>query len=98
MVCGQQAVHSAGHPKLFYHLYWVLLRDHHPLARRSQASWQLAQVRLKLRWEEEALASGETPPESRLLGMVEELIFEVNNGGPILECLFEDMESGRVEL
>ena len=55
-------------------------------------------MRLKLRWEEEALASGETPPESCLLGIVEELIFEVDDGAPILECLFEDVKSGQVEL
>ena len=51
-------------------------------------------MRLKLRQEEEALAPGETPPESYLLGMVEDLHFEVNDGGPIMECLFEDLESG----
>ena len=56
--------------------------------------WQLAQVRLKLRWEEEVLASGETPPESSFSRTVEELLFKVDDGGPILEYLFKDMESG----
>ena len=51
-------------------------------------------MRLELRWEEEALASRETPPESRLLGMVEDLLGGVDDGGPILECSFEDIESG----
>ena len=55
-------------------------------------------MRLELRQEEKALASGEMPPESHLLGMVEDLLFKVNDGGPIMECLFEDLESGRVEL
>ena len=55
-------------------------------------------MRLKLRQEEEALASRETPPESCLLGMVEDLLFKVDGGGPIMECLFEDIESGQVEL
>ena len=55
-------------------------------------------MRLELRQEEEALASGETPPESRLLGMVEDLLFNVNDGSPIMECSFEDLESGRIEL
>ena len=60
--------------------------------------WQLAQVRLKLRQEEEALASRKTPPESRLLGMVEEFVFNLDNGGPIMMCSYEDVESGLVEL
>ena len=64
----------------------------------SQALWQLAQVRLELRWEEEALASGETLPESHLLGMVEELVFDIDNGGPIMMCSYEDVESGLIEL
>ena len=55
-------------------------------------------MRLKLRQEEEALASRETPPESSLSRRVEGLLFKVDNGGPILECLFKDMELGRVEL
>ena len=55
-------------------------------------------MRLELRQEEEALASRETPPESNLLRLVEELVFEVDNGGPIMTCLYEDVESGIVEL
>ena len=31
-VHSQQVVHSAGHPKLFYRLYWVLLHDRQLLA------------------------------------------------------------------
>ena len=46
--------------------------------------WQLAQVRVKLRWEEEVLASGKMPPESSLLEMVRELISEGEDGGPIM--------------
>ena len=55
-------------------------------------------MRLELRQEEEALASRETPAESGLLRMVGELLFDVNNGGPIMECSFKDVESGQVEL
>ena len=60
--------------------------------------WQLVQVRLKLRWEEEALASGETPPESNLLRMVEELVFDIDDRGPIMMCSYKDVELGLVEL
>ena len=49
-------------------------------------------MRLKLRQEEEVLASREMPPESHLLGMVEDLLGEVDNRGPILECSFKDIE------
>ena len=55
-------------------------------------------MRVELRWEEEVLASGETPLESLLLGMVEDLLSEVDDGGLILECSFEDIELGRVTL
>ena len=55
-------------------------------------------MRIKLRQEEEILASGKTPPESSLSRMVEELLFDVDDGGPIMECSFEDVESGCVEL
>ena len=55
-------------------------------------------MRLKLRQEEEALASRETPPKSCLLGMVEEFVFNLDNGGPIMTCSYEDVESGLVEL
>ena len=51
-------------------------------------------MRLKLRWEEEVLASGETPQESHLLGIVEDLLSEVDDGGLILECSFEDIKLG----
>ena len=55
-------------------------------------------MRLKLRWEEEALASGKTPPESRLLRMVEELVFDIDDRGPIMMCSYKDVELGLVEL
>ena len=32
VVRGQQAVRSAGRPKVFFHPYWSLLHDSHPLA------------------------------------------------------------------
>ena len=51
-------------------------------------------MRLELRQEEEALASGETPLESSLLEMVRELISKGEEGGPIMT----QEESGRIEL
>ena len=56
--------------------------------------WQLAQVRVELRWEEEVLASGETPPESSLLEMVRELVSKGEDRGPILT----QEEVDRIEL
>ena len=41
-------------------------------------------MRVKLRQEEEVLASGETPPKSSLLEMVRELISKGKDGGPIM--------------
>ena len=55
-------------------------------------------MNFELKWEEEALASGETPPESHLLDAVRDLIDGEDNGGPIFECSWEDIESGRVTL
>ena len=55
-------------------------------------------MNLDLRQEEEALASRETPPEINLLRMVEELVFKVDDRSPIMTCLFEELESGLVEL
>ena len=55
-------------------------------------------MRFELRQEEEALAPGETPPESSLLRMVEELVFELDDGGPIITYSYEDLELGLVEL
>ena len=55
-------------------------------------------MRFELRQEEEALASRETVPESSLLRMVEELVFELDKRGPIMMCLYEDLGSGLVEL
>ena len=51
-------------------------------------------MRLKLRQEEEVLASGEIPPESSLLEMVRELISEGEDRGPIM--IQEDL--GQIEL
>ena len=62
------------------------------------SSWQLAQVNFELKWEEEALASGETPPESHLLDVVRDLIEEEDDGGPIFECSWDNIESGRITL
>ena len=41
-------------------------------------------MRVELRWEEEVLASRETPQESSLLETVRELISEGGEGDPIL--------------
>ena len=51
-------------------------------------------MRVELRREEEVLASGEMSLESCLLGMVEDLLSEVDDGGLILECSFKDIKSG----
>ena len=51
-------------------------------------------MRLKLRQEEEVLASGEMPLESSLLEMVRELISEGEDGGPIIM----QEELGHIEL
>ena len=50
----------------------------------SLTLWQLAQVRIELRWEEEVLVSGGMSPESSLLEMVRDLISKGEDGGPIL--------------
>ena len=55
-------------------------------------------MRFELRRGEEALASRETPPEGCLLGMVRDLIGEVDDGGPIFECSWDDIELGCVTL
>ena len=55
-------------------------------------------MNFKLKWEEEALASEETPPESHLLDAVRDLVKGEDNGGPIFECSWDDIESGRVTL
>ena len=55
-------------------------------------------MNFELKQEEEALASGEAPPESHLLDAVRDLIKGEDNGGPILECSWDDVESGRVTL
>ena len=50
----------------------------------------------ELKREEEALASGETPPESHLLDAVRTLIEEEDDGGPIFECSWDEIASGSV--
>ena len=52
-------------------------------------------MNLKLKREEEALASGETPPESHLLDAVRDLV-EEDDGGPIFECSWDEIASGKV--
>ena len=52
-------------------------------------------MNFELKREEEALASGETPPESHLLDTVRDLVKE-DDGGPIFECSWDDVASGRV--
>ena len=55
-------------------------------------------MNFKLKREEEALASRETPPKSHLLDAVRDLIEGEDNGGLIFECLWDDIELGRVTL
>ena len=55
-------------------------------------------MNLELKREEEALASGETPPESHLLDAVRDLVEGEDDGGPIIKCSWDDIESGRVTL
>ena len=55
-------------------------------------------MNFELKREEEALASGETPAESHLLDVVRDLVKGEDDGGPIFECTWEDIESGRVTL
>ena len=55
-------------------------------------------VNFELKREEEALASGETPPESHLLDAVRNLVEGEDDGGPIFECSWDDIESGCVTL
>ena len=53
-------------------------------------------MNFELKWEEEALASGETPPKSHLLEAVRDLIEGEDDGGPIFECSWNEIASGRV--
>ena len=53
-------------------------------------------MNFELRREEEALASGEIPPESHLLDAVRGLVEGENDGGPIFECSWDEIASGRV--
>ena len=55
-------------------------------------------MNFKLKREEEALASRETPPESHLLDAVRDLVEGEDDGGLILECSWDDIESGRITL
>ena len=52
-------------------------------------------MNFELKREEEALASGETP-ESHLLDAVRDLIKGEDDGGPIFECSWDEIASGRV--
>ena len=51
-------------------------------------------ARSKLRQEKEALAPGETPPESYLLDVVRDLVEGEDDGGPIFECSWDEIASG----
>ena len=53
-------------------------------------------MNFELKWEEEVLASGETPPESHLLDAVRDLVEGEDDGGPIFECTWDEIASGRV--
>ena len=53
-------------------------------------------MNFELKREEEALASGETPPESHLLDVVRDLFEEEDNGGLIFECTWDNVAFGRV--
>ena len=53
-------------------------------------------MNFELKREEEALASGETPPESHLLDAVRDLVEGEDDGGPIFECSWDDIASGQV--
>ena len=53
-------------------------------------------MNFELKREEEALASGETPPESRLLDAVRDLVEEEDDGGLIFECSWDEIASGAV--
>ena len=53
-------------------------------------------MNFKLKREEEALASGETPPKSHLLDVVRDLVEGEDNGGPIFECSWDKIASGQI--
>ena len=53
-------------------------------------------MNFELKREEEALASGETPLESHLLDAVRGLVEGEDDGGPIFECTWDNVSSGRV--
>ena len=55
-------------------------------------------MHFELKREEEALASGETPPESHLLDAVRDLIEGEDDGGPIFKGSWDNIESGRITL
>ena len=55
-------------------------------------------MNFELKREEEALASRETPPKSHLLDAVRDLVKGEDDGGPIFECSWDNIESGRVTL
>ena len=53
-------------------------------------------MNFELKWEEEALASRETPPESHLLDAVRDLIEGEDDEGPIFECSWDEIASRQV--
>ena len=53
-------------------------------------------MNFKLKREEEALASGETPLESHLLDAVRDLVEGEDDRGPIFECSWDKVASGCV--
>ena len=97
VVHGRRAVQSAGHPKVFFHPYRSLLHDRRPLAGLSDFV-AAGSGESRAQAGRGGIGFWETPLESRLLGMVEDLLSEVDDGGLILECSFEDIKSGQVTL
>ena len=55
-------------------------------------------MNFELKREEEALASGETPPKSHLLDAVRDLVEGEDDGGSIFKCSWDDIESEQVTL
>ena len=51
-------------------------------------------MNFELKQEEEALASGATPPESHPLDAVRNLVEGEDDGGPIFKCSWDDIELG----
>ena len=53
-------------------------------------------MNFELKRGEEALASGETPPESHLLDVVRDLVEGEDDEGLIFECTWDEIASGHV--